>query len=158
MRYTLIALSVVMTAAGLSRPEFADRAVQLLVACTTIAIVAAIVRRQWGNLELQIARPFVPPDPQVTSGIETPDVSELVRSIESSNGRIPPLIANHVAEACRGRLADRHRLHVHVGTDRHTIEAMVGPTMWALLSAGPDEVVEVSIRNLPQLLDEVDVL
>ncbi len=158
MRFTLVALSVVMTAAGLSRPEFAGRAAQLLVATATIAVVAAIVRRQWSNLAPRISRPFLPSDPHVTSGIETPDVTELVRSIESSNGRIPPLIANHVAQACRGRLADRHRLQLHLGADRDKIQAMVSPTMWTLLSAGPDEAIEVSIRNLPLLLDEVDVL
>lgn len=158
MRATLIALSVALTAAGLSRPEFAGRALQLLVAAATIAVVTTIAHRHWGDLQPQVARPFVPTEPHDTSGIETPDVTELVRSIETSDGRLPALITKHVAEACRGRLADRHRLHLHVGTDHDTIEAMVSPTMWNLLSAEPDDAVDVSIRSLPQLLDEVDAL
>ena len=158
MRSTLIALSVVLTAAGLTRPEFAGRALQLLVAGITIVLAVTIVRRRWGNPEPQIARPFVPPEPELTSGVETPDVSELVRSIEASDGRLPPLVTKHVAEACRGRLADRHRLHFYSGADHDAIEAMVSPAMWSVLGAAPDDAVDVSLRDLPRLLDEMDAL
>jgi hypothetical protein len=158
MKYALIALSVVLTTAGLTRPEFAGRAAQLLIVGVTLLAVATLVHSLWEDVEPHIARPFVPPDPEVTSGIETPDVSELVRSIESSNGRIPDLVGKHVAEACRGRLADRHRLQFRSGADHDAIRAMLSPAMWQLLSTEPDDSIDVSIRNLPQLLDEVDAL
>jgi hypothetical protein len=158
MRSTLIAISVVLTAAGLTRPEFAGRSLQLLVACITIILAAAIVRRRWGSPEPQIARPFVPPDPELTFGVETPDVTELVRSIEASDGRLPPVITKHLAEACRGRLADRHRLYFYSGADHDTIEALVSPAMWTVLGAAPDDAAEVSLGDLPRLLDEVDTL
>lgn len=158
MKYLLIALSLVLTAAGLARPEFAGRAAQLLIACTTIAVVATIVSGRWEHVTERTATPFVPPDPVVTSGLETPDVTELVRAVESSDGRLPGLITRHLVEACRGRLGDRHRLHLHSETDLPAIEALVSPTMWTLLSTEPDDTVDVSIRALPQLLDEVETL
>ena len=158
MKYLLIALSVTLTAAGLTRPEFAGRAAQLLIACTTIGVVAAILRGRWEHVAEHATRPFVPPEPVVTSGVETPDVTELVRAVESSDGRIPALVTRHLAEACRGRLGDRHRLHLHSEADLADIEALVSPTMWTLLSADPDDTIDVSIRALPQLLDEVETL
>ena len=61
-----------------------------------------------------------------------------------------------VAAACRGRLADRHRLQFHSDADQDAIQAIVSPAMWQLLSAAPDDSVDVSLRNLPRLLDEVE--
>jgi hypothetical protein len=158
VKYLLIVLSVVLTAAGLTRPEFAGRAAQLLIACTTIAVVATVARRRWDDVAEGSARPFVPPEPVVTSGVETPDVTELVRAIESSDGKIPSLVTRHLAEACRGRLGDRHRLHLHSEADRAAIEALVSSTMWTLLGADADDTIDVPIRALPQLLDEVESL
>ena len=128
------------------------------MAGVTIILAAAIVHRRWGSSEPQIVRPFVPPDPELTFGVETPDVSELVRSIEAGDGRLPPVITKHVAEACRGRLADRHRLHFYSGADHDAIEAIVSPAMWTVLGADPDDPVDVSLGDLPSLLDEVEAL
>ena len=158
MKYLLIALSVVLTAAGLTRPEFAGRAAQLLVAAATIAVVVSLMWRRWEHIAEHPAQPFVPPDPVVTSGIETPDVTELLRAVESSDGRIPAVITRRLSEACRGRLGDRYRLHLRTEADRSAIRAMISPTMWTLVTAGPDDTVEVPIRSLPQLLDEVESL
>lgn len=158
MKFALIPLSIVLVAAGSIRPEFAAPGVQLLVACTVVMVVGSLIGDHWSGSESQIARPFVPPEPPTTSGAETPDVTELVKVVESSAGRLPPPIANHVANACRGRLADHHRLHVRADADHEAIRSLVSPTMWSLVSAHTDDVVDLPIRILPQLLDEVDAL
>ncbi len=158
MRYALITLSVVLLAAGLTRPEFAGRGAQILVACATLAAVATLAREQWGGLESTAASPFVFPDPPAAPRIETPDVAELVRSIEGSDGRVPALVVEHIAEACRGRLIDRHRLHLDNATDHDAIERLVTAQMWVVLTADRDDAVDLSIRVLPQLLNEVETL
>lgn len=158
MKFFLLPLSVVLTIAGLTRPEFAGGGVQLLVACTVLIVVGSLVGDRWSDSDHQAARPFVPPEPASTSGAETPDVTELVKMIEGSAGRLPSTIADHLADACRGRLADHHRLHVHIAADHEAIRSLIGPALWSLVSADPDDAVDMPIRNLPRLLDEVDAL
>lgn len=158
MRYALAVVAATLTVAGLSRPDYAGGAIQLLVVCTTVTVVAVIAHRRWSDLDPQVLRPFVPPEPQATSGVETPDVTELVRAVESSGGRLPTAIAKRLAEAVRGRLADRHRLQFYSDADRDAIEALLSPTMWALLNTRPDDTVDVPLRDLNRLLDEVEAL
>jgi hypothetical protein len=158
VRYTLIALSIVLVGAGLTRPEFAGRGAQMLVACAAIAIVATLAREQWGDLEPQTVGPFVFPDTAGAPRVETSDVAELVRSIEGSDGHIPAPIVEHIAEACRGRLIDHHRLHLDNEADHDGIESIVSAQMWTVLTTERDDAVDVSIRALPQLLSEVETL
>ena len=100
MKYLLIVLSVVLTAAGLSRPEFAGRAAQLLVAVTTIVVVASLVWRRWKDVAERPGQPFVPPEPVVTSGIETPDVTELLRQGDTLR-KDPKAFAAFMDEHCK---------------------------------------------------------
>jgi hypothetical protein len=158
VRYVVATLAVVLTAAGLSRPEFAGRALQLLIAGVTFAVVTSIVASRWNHLAPSASGAFVPPDPQLTSGTETLDVIELRNAIESSKGRLPRPVARVLADACRGRLADRHRLQLHVAGDRGQIERLVSPTMWVILDADPEEDIAIPIHTLPRLLDEVEAL
>ena len=158
MKFVLIPLSLALTIAGVTRPEFAGRGIQLLVACTVVGVVGSLVGGRWSGSEARTARPFIAPEPTSTSGTETSDVTELVRMIEGSAGRLPPTIANHLADACRGRLADHHRLYVHSTADHQQIRTLIGPTMWSLVNAQPDDAIDLPIRILPRLLDEVDAL
>ncbi|MDJ0769161.1 MAG: hypothetical protein QNJ12_10215 [Ilumatobacter sp.] len=160
MRAALITLAGACVAFGLLRPSVAGRAAQGLIALSIAMALASIVVPRLGDLRERVATPFVPEDPPATPTVETPDVTEILRSIEEAKGELPQPVARRLREVAIGRLADHHRLNVNRPGDADSIAALLSEPMHRIVRAGDEGAPrqEIPLRLLPPLLDELEAL
>jgi hypothetical protein len=154
----VVVTATILLVLGFTRPGVAASSAELLVAVAILAVTATATATRTGRTTADPARPFAPPEPDEAPTIETPDVGELLREIERSRGTTPPLIARHLRDITRGRLADHHHLDLDRDADRTAIAQLLSPALASIAWCRDDNVLDVPLRTLPRLLDELETL
>lgn len=159
MRRAVVAVPLALLAVGIARPALAGRTFATMVVIVAIVALATMVDQRWSHLAAAPIEPFVADDPPVPSGVVTPEIADLRRALDRRPGdAIPPNVGGRIAEAARGRLLDDHHLDARQHACHDDLRALVGPDLYDIVTAAPDQQPRLPMHRLSDVLDEVERL
>jgi hypothetical protein len=156
------AFAILMTA-GLVTIAVAAPAVAGAVAVgTALVTVGVLLAMALGDQREPIVQPLEPFGPDTDDAlpiIETPDLTELLREIGSSNKDVPPRITAQLRDIAGGRLLDAHRIDIADPADHSRVDALVSDALASIALVDDERALpRIPKRRLGALLDELEKL